>query len=103
MPTNQQLALHGHLQGERRIFCTVCNTEKVTVADTVVNREVNHKCYFFESPASTNFTTRARGRVKYNETEWFGDWWGVCEKFVSGLWGLGVGFRLAGIYSGFDC
>jgi hypothetical protein len=27
----------------------------------------------------------------------------MCEKFVSRLWGLEVGFRLAGIYSGFDC
>ena len=43
----------------RQDFCTVCNTEKVTVADTVANREVNRKYYFFESPTSTNFITRA--------------------------------------------
>jgi hypothetical protein len=48
--------------GLRQDFYTVCNTERVTVADTVANREVNRKYYFFESPASTNFTTRARER-----------------------------------------
>ena len=56
----------------------------------------------FESPASTNFTTRARGRDKYYDIEL------SCGlRFVSGgiesALVIEMGFRLARIYLGLEC
>ena len=56
----------------------------------------------FESPASTNFTTRARGRVNYYDIELSCGLGRVSGGFEL-AWEIRVGFRLARIYSGLEC
>ena len=56
----------------------------------------------FESPASTNFTTRARGTDEYYDIELSCGLGRVSGGFVSALV-IGVGFRLARIYLGLEC
>ena len=56
----------------------------------------------FESPASTNFTTRARGRDEYYDIELSCDLGVSAGKFDSAL-AIRVGFKLTRIYIGFEC
>ena len=56
----------------------------------------------FESPASTNFTTRARGRDKYYDIELSCGLRCVSGGIESALV-IEMGFRLARIYLGLEC
>ena len=56
----------------------------------------------FESPASTNFTTRARGRDKYYDIE-LSCGLGCVSVGIESALEIRVGFRLARIYLGLEC
>ena len=56
----------------------------------------------FESPASTNFTTRARGRDKYYDIE-LSCGLGCESGGIESALVIEMGFRLARIYLGLEC
>ncbi len=56
----------------------------------------------FESPASTNFTTRARGRDEYYDIELSCGLGCVSGGFESALV-IEMGFRMTRIYLGVEC
>ena len=56
----------------------------------------------FESPASTNFTTRARGRDEYYDIE-LSCGSGCVSGGIESALAIEMGFRLARIYLGLEC